>query len=95
ARTISSNIASGYTVQYVAGEETKTLKTITVEACGKTCVVFADAETLGSVDEFTALYDAVKAKTLRQIAQAGTAKITIVTNNGTTDQTKVMELKYQ
>jgi hypothetical protein len=94
AKTISSNISNIADVTYTVGAVVKTLKSITVEACGETCVVFTDGDgkTLG---DFEALYDAVKGKTLREIAQAGTAKVTIVINDGTANQTKVLELKYE
>ena len=80
------------------GTTTKTLKSIKVQACGKTCVVYSDGDSdspLSDSEVFIALYDAIKDKTLREIAQAGTTKVTIVANDDTKDVTKVFELKYE
>lgn len=98
ARTISENIATSADVTYNNGTTTKTLKSITVEACDKTCVVYSGGDSilsLGGIGDFNALYDAIKGMTLRQIAQAGPAKITVVINDGTNDITKVYALKYE
>jgi hypothetical protein len=100
ARTISGDIANvGVTYTDTTIITPKTLKSITVEACGNKCVVYSvylnDDSKLSEVKVFEDLYDAIKDKTLRQIAQAGPAKITVVINDGTNDITKVYTLKYE
>ncbi|MDD4583975.1 MAG: S-layer homology domain-containing protein, partial [Eubacteriales bacterium] len=95
ARTISESIATNANVTYNNGTTTKTLKSITVEACGKTCVVYLAGGSILDGQKIKDLYDAVKDNTLSQIALAGTAKVTIVANDGTKDVTKVFELKYE
>jgi hypothetical protein len=83
AKAISAEIAAGPGVVYNG----KTVKLVTVEAAGVTCVVY-DADQEVGLGNFVDLYNAVKGKTFLELAGA---KVTIVTDDGD----KVVELKYE